>query len=178
MVPIAIFHCIRNDSKLSLFFFSFVCLLLLFLLLRPRRRLCLCRAVQRWQSVSVTKLNDTFTSCNYTVFVHHFGWICHWNIRPVNDFLCCLFNARCQFVCVCCIQRRQNVICVTMKNERISWRSSLRLLLNVVCGSQVVLFFFVALWLEKMADWSATNKTFDVAHHSHCSWEQKQNRNK
>lgn len=146
--------------------------LLLPLLLLQRLRLTRSSVNSHGQSVFVTKLNDTLTSSNEQL--HRFCTSFRLNLslkyQPVNDFLCCLFNARRQFVCVCSHSMAINVICVTMKNERISWRSALQCaLLN---GLAAKWFYFssshfgVCVVLAKMAVRSATNKTFDVAHHS------------
>lgn len=103
-------------------------LLLPLLLHHRRRRLIRSSVNSHGQSVFVTKLNDTLTSSNEQL--HRFCTSFRLNLslkyQPVNDFLCCLFNARRQFVCVCSHSMAINVICVTMKNERISWRSALQ----------------------------------------------------
>lgn len=80
MVPIAIFHCIHNDSKLG--FFSFVFFLSFFIIV-----VVVSLAVQSTAMARVSLSRNWMThwrraTSNYTVFVHHFGWICHWNISP------------------------------------------------------------------------------------------------
>lgn len=90
MVPITIFHCIRNDSMVGFFF-----------ILSFRRFAAPFVNISALVCFCHTKLNDTLTSSNYTVFCENISLEFVIEISHKWFSMPCLFNARRQFVCVC-----------------------------------------------------------------------------